>query len=223
MALFAEGSKVRPMRKLTLFVLLVVALAVPAMAEEKVPNGCDPQYQAIADNALVTLVGTGDLDILVVTDPLCWHCRLGHKLLSEYPEKYRTLKLSFFPRKSFIGSDMAAWILEDAVGKNDMRDKLDFAYKHLKQPKTEDVEEARMVILSQFLVFFPQMLGADQSIEELYAQLQKDHEPHTLQSASLAHNAKIPGTPVLIAGEKVLIGYGAGPWLKALDEKAICK
>ncbi|QJB55126.1 hypothetical protein [Pseudodesulfovibrio sp. zrk46] len=211
------------MRKLILSVLLVVALAVPALAEDKVPNGCDPLYQDIADNALVSFEGTGDLDVLVVTDPLCWHCRLGHKLLSEYPEKYRTVKLSFFPRRTFIGSDMAAWILEDAVGKDDLLDKLDFAYKHLKQPKTDDVAEARMVVLSQFIVFFPQMLGADESIEALYARLQKEHEPHTLQSSALAHSAKIPGTPVLVAGEKVLIGYGAGPWLKALDANAICK
>ncbi len=180
------------------------------------------EISAITDNAVVQFEGTGDLDITVITDPLCWHCRLAHKLLGEYPNLYRTVKISFFPRKSFIGSDMAAWILEDAVGQDDFKDKLDFAYKHLKQPKTEDLDEARMVVLSQFMVFFPQMLG-DLSIEDLFIKLQKDNEPHVLKSAELANAADLPGTPVLVAGEKILIGYGAGPWIKAMEAKAICK
>jgi len=210
------------MRKSILLTVLTMALLVPALSFAKGENGCDPKYQAIADNAIVQFEGTGDLDITVITDPLCWHCRLAHKLLGEYPQLYRTVNISFFPRKSFIGSDMAAWILEDAVGQADFKDKLDFAYKHLKQPKTEDLEEARMVVLSQFMVFFPQMLG-DLSIEELFIKLQKENEPHVLKSAELANAADLPGTPVLVAGEKILIGYGAGPWIKALEAKAICK
>lgn len=215
------------MRKIILLTVLAVALLVPALVfaegeKKKDISGCSPEYQALYDNAIVEFQGTGDLDILIVTDPLCWHCRLGHKLLGEYKNLYRNARLSFFPRRSFIGSDMAAWIIEDAVGKPDMLDKLDFAYKHLKQPKTNDLEEARMVVLSQFLMFFPQMLG-EQSIEDVFIQLKKDHEPHVLKSAELAKAADIPGTPVLAAGEKVLIGYGAGPWIKAMEAKAFCK
>ncbi len=190
--------------------------------EKKSVDSCGPEFKALADNAVVELHGTGDKDILILTDPLCWHCRLAHKLLGEYPEKYRSLKLSFFPRKSFIGSDMAAWILEDAVGTDDLKTKVDFAYKYLKQPETEDLAEARTVVLSQFLVFFPQLLG-DSTIEEVYDRLQKEYEPHVLKSAALAKAAKIPGTPVLIAGKHMVIGYGPDAWLKTLDKNEICE
>lgn len=196
-------------------------VAKPESQKEK-ETGCAPKYTAIADSAVVEFTGTGDMDILIVTDPLCWHCRLGHKVLNEYPNLYRKAKLAFFPRKSFIGSDMAAWVLHDAVGQDDLKDKIDFAYKHLKQPKTQDLDEARMVILSQFLVFFPQMLeGTD--VESLYTRLQKDHEDAVLETARLGREAELPGTPVLIAGEMILMGYGAGPWIQALEKKAICK
>ncbi len=184
-------------------------------------SGCAPQFKALYDNAVVAYHGNGDMDIVVVTDPLCWHCRLAHKLLTEYPDLYGTVRLSFFPRRSFPGSDMAAWILEDAVGNDDLLDKIDFAYKHLKRPQTDDPEEARKVVLSQFLIVFPSMRG-DLSIEALFSRLQKEHEPHVRKSAELANQADIPGTPVLVAGEKVLLGYGAAPWLEALKAKARC-
>lgn len=210
------------MRKISLFTILAIALIVPCLAQAEGETGCAPKYLAVAENAVVEFSGTGDMDILIITDPLCWHCRLGHKLLNEYPNLYGKAKLAFYPRKSFIGSDMAAWVLRDAAGKDDLKDKIDFAYKHLKQPKTQDLNEARMVVLSQFLVFFPQML-ADTDIDTLFTRLKNDHEADVLKTAELARTAKLPGTPVLIAGEMILMGYGAGPWIQALEKKAICQ
>ncbi|CCH48265.1 DsbA family protein [Pseudodesulfovibrio piezophilus] len=210
------------MRTFTSLIILFVALLVPHFAAAEGENGCDPQYRALAENALVEFKGTGDLDILVVTDPLCWHCRLGHKLLKEYPNLYRSVKLSFFPRRSFMGSDMAAWILEDAADSPLLKQKVDFAYENLKQPKTQDLAEARMVVLQQFLIFFPDMLEGT-NIDALYARLEHDHQQHVLESSALGNALKLPGTPVLVAGKKVLLGYGAGPWIKALEEKAFCK
>lgn len=192
--------------------------------KENKKDGCSPEFRAMYDNAIVELHGTGDLDIVVLTDPLCWHCRLGHKLLMEYPDKYRTLRMSFFPRKSFIGSDMAAWILEEAVGTPDLEDMVKFAYNHLKQPNTEDLNEAREVVLGQFLMSFPQLMKAgEDTLEATAARLQADHEPHVLKSAALADAVNMPGTPILIAGRSLVLGYGAGAWIKALDEKAICE
>jgi arsenate reductase-like glutaredoxin family protein len=69
---------------------------------------------------------------------------------------------------------------------------------------------------------FPDLLG-DGSVETLYARLQKDHEAHVLQSAALANAAKLAGTPVLVAGKKLLVGYGANPWMQALEAKAYCE
>ncbi|SOB59865.1 conserved exported protein of unknown function [Pseudodesulfovibrio profundus] len=211
------------MRKYFFLTSLALALIIPsfALAADKPVTGCSPQYAAITDSAKVIFEGTGDLDITVITDPLCWHCRLGHKLLNEYPKLYGKVRMVFFPRTQFIGSDMAAWILEDAAGTDSLKDKVDFAYKHLRQPTTEDITEARMVVLSQFLVFFPEMLEGT-SMEELYLRLQNDHEAHVLETARLCEEAGLAGTPVLFAGKVVLVGYGAGPWIKALEEKQAC-
>lgn len=210
------------MQKFIITAILTFALMLPALPGAAQDNGCSPKYAALGENALVTFSGTGDMDITVVTDPLCWHCRLGHKLLGEYPELYGTVRLVFFPRKSFIGSDMAAWILEDAVKSGRLQEKIDFAYKHLKQPKTKDLHEAREVVLSQFLIFFPEMLeGTD--MDSLFARLKAENEPHVLKTTTLGEAAELPGTPVLIAGRKILVGYGAGPWLKVLKEKALCE
>lgn len=212
------------MRKIIL-IILAVSLLIPAVAFAKdKKDGCAPEFRALYDNAVVELQGKGDLDIVVVTDPLCWHCRLGHKLLSEYPDKYRTMRLSFFPRKSFIGSDMAAWIIEEAVGTPDLKEVVDFAYKHLKQPKTEDLDEAREIVLGQFLMTFPQfMKPGETSLADTAARLKADHEPHVLKSAELADAAGLPGTPILIAGKHIVMGYGAGTWIQMLDKKGVCE
>lgn len=184
--------------------------------------GCAPQYRALADAAVVEIRGTGDMEAVIVTDPLCWHCRLGHKLLGQYPELYGSLKLLFFPRASFIGSDMAAWIIEDATGTERLGLLLDFAYGTLRQPKTADLDEARMLVLAQFVEAFPAML-AGTTLSELFVRLKQDHEAHVLAGAELARAAEIPGTPVLIAGGTLVMGYGPDAWLKALGEAGVCK
>jgi len=206
------------------FFLLIMAvlLLVPVLAYAEGSDGCSPEFTVLAEKALVELHGTGDMDIVVITDPLCWHCRLGHKLLSEYPDKYRTVKLLFFPRLSFIGSDMAAWILEDAAGTDKLKAMVDYAYSDLKQPKTEDLAEARMIVLAQFVLVFPEIV-AGTTMPELSVRLERDHRKHVEEGAALADAAELPGTPILIAGKIVLKGYGAGAWLKALDKKDICE
>lgn len=193
-----------------------------APAMEGIPKGCAPEFRALFDQAVVELQGTGDLDVLVITDPLCWHCRLGHKLLGEYPEKYGRLRLSFFPRQSFIGSDMAAWVLEDVAGTNRIQAYVDYAYSDLKQPKTNDLMEARMVVLFQFTEEFPELLDGT-TIEKLYVRLHAEHEAHVLESAAMSKAINIPGTPTIVVGDVVLPGYGPGPWLDALDAKNVCE
>lgn len=211
------------MRNIILLTLTALALLLPCSALAKGENGCAPKYQAITDSAVVKLQGTGDMDITVITDPLCWHCRLGHKLLNEEKQLYRTLNLVFYPRRSFIGSDMAAWIIEDAVGTDSLKAKIDFAYEYLKQPKTDDLDEARSLVLTQFVFQFPEMWKEGETIEKLAERLERDNRPHVTQTAELCRAAELPGTPVLLAGEYILMGYGAGPWVKALESKKMCK
>jgi arsenate reductase-like glutaredoxin family protein len=193
-----------------------------APAKPRVPDGCSPEFRALYDNAVVELHGEGDQDIVVVTDPLCWHCRLADKLLREYPKLYGKLRLSFFPRRSFIGSDMAAWVLEDAAGTDRLPKLARFAYHDLKQPKTKDLMEARMLVLDQFTKAFPELLKGT-TIAELYVRLQKEHEPHVLKSAQLARAAHLPGTPILVAGDKVVLGFGPEVWLKVLGDARMCR
>ena len=221
------STYVRPMRKyLFLFILVVTFIGGYGVdnssAASPESSSTTSTFRALADHAVVELKGTGELDIVVVTDPLCWHCRLGHKLLSDVPEKYRSMKLVFFPRRNFIGSDMAAWILEDAADTDDLKAKVDFAYKHLKQPKTDSLEEARTVVLSQFIVFFPEMLNGP-TLEELAERLEREHNPHVLKGAKLAEAADLPGTPILIAGQNVVMGYGPGKWMETLDKNEMCQ
>ncbi|WP_319582047.1 hypothetical protein [uncultured Pseudodesulfovibrio sp.] len=194
----------------------------PAPDKPRVPDGCAPEFRALFDNAVVELHGEGDLDVVIATDPLCWHCRLADKLLREYPNLYGRLRFSFFPRHSFIGSDMAAWVLEDAAGTDGLNALAKYAYNDLKQPKTEDLMEARMLVLAQFTKAFPEMLKGT-TMEDLYVRLQKEHEPHVLETAMLAKAAHLPGTPILVAGDKVVLGFGPDVWLKVLDQAKMCK
>ncbi|AMK12419.1 MAG: hypothetical protein AB7E51_01480 [Pseudodesulfovibrio sp.] len=195
--------------------------APPAAENPAEPNGCGPAFRALYDHAVVELEGEGEGEVLVVTDPLCWHCRLGHKLLAEYPKLWGKLRYSFFPRSSFIGSDMAAWVLEDAAGTDRLHALTDYAYTDLKQPKTDDLMTARMIVLVQFTQAFPDLLEGT-SLEALFVRLQKDHEAHVLESAQMARAADLPGTPILAAGKRVVLGFGPGPWLKVLEEAEVC-
>jgi hypothetical protein len=203
--------------------LVLLLSAGPAHAAEPADDagGCAPQYRVLAEAARVEIRGTGELEALVLTDPLCWHCRLGHKLLGEYPELYGRLKILFFPRAGFIGSDMAAWVIEDAAGTDRLRAMLDYAYQDLRQPKVSDLDEARMLVLAQFTAAFPHMLEGT-TLPELFVRLRRDHEAHVLAGAELARAAAIPGTPVLVAGRTLVMGYGPDAWLEALGEATMC-
>ncbi|TDT92283.1 DsbA family protein [Pseudodesulfovibrio indicus] len=210
------------MRALLIISFLSLTMLFPPQSYAADEDGCAPKFLTLTESARVELKGKGDFDIVVATDPLCGHCRLGHKLLKEYPEKYRSLKLLFYPRQSFIGSDMAAWILEDFVGSDRLETMVDFAYSDLKQPKTKDLNEARMGVLMQFTEEFPSLL-ANTTLPKLFVKLGRTHRERVLKGASLAKAAGLPGTPVLLAGENIVMGYGPQHWLTALDKKAICK
>jgi hypothetical protein len=209
------------MKRHILLLCLAVALLLPASALAEDAGGCAPQYRALAQAAAVELKGTGDIDLVVLTDPLCWHCRLAHKLLGEYPEMYATVKLLFFPRPNFIGSDMAAWVLEDAAGTDRLKPLVDFAYDDLRKPSVENLEEARMLVLVQFTQAFPSLIEGT-TLSDLFDRLKRDHEAHVLAGADLARAAAIPGTPVLIAGSNVVVGYGPDAWLEAIGKKQLC-
>ncbi|MFH1915621.1 MAG: hypothetical protein ABIK45_15260 [Pseudomonadota bacterium] len=206
---------------LPVLVLSFFLAAASAMAGDDAP-GCAPQYRALVEVARVEMHGTGDMEALIVTDPLCWHCRLGHKLLGEYPNLYGRVKILFLPGRSFIGSDMAAWVIEDAAGTDRFQAVLDFAYQDLRQPKVSDLDEARMLILSQFTAAFPKMLEGT-TLPELFVRLGNEHGPRVAAGAELARAAEIPGTPILIAGSTIVMGYGPDEWLKALGQAQVCE
>jgi hypothetical protein len=217
------------MKKLMLLIALALLLLVPGpgtaadTASDKAGDagGCAPQYRALAAAAVVEIPGAGEAEVVVLTDPLCRHCRLAYKLLGEYPEMFSGEKLLFFPRQSFTGSDMAAWVLEDAAGAAHIKALVDFAYTELRQPQTDNLDEARMLILAQFTEAFPAMLKRT-TLSDLFDRLKRDHEAHVLAEAALARAANVPGTPVLIAGPEVVIGYGPDEWLEAIGRKGVC-
>jgi hypothetical protein len=60
------------------------------------------------------------------------------------------------------------------------------------------------------------------TLPELFVRLRRDHEAHVLAGAHLARAAAIPGTPVLIAGRTLVMGYGPDAWLEALGEARAC-
>ncbi|MUM76372.1 hypothetical protein GKC30_01845 [Pseudodesulfovibrio sp. F-1] len=184
-------------------------------------GGCAPRYRALVEAARVELRGTGDTEVLIVTDPLCWHCRLGHKLVGEYPDLYGRVKVLFLPGRSFLGSDMAAWVIEDVAGTDRLKPLLDFAYRDLRQPKVSDLDEARMLILAQFTAAFPDMLEGT-TLPDLFLRLAKEHGPRVAAGAELARAAQLPGTPILIAGDTIVMGYGPEAWLEALAAKSVC-
>ena len=196
-----------------------------ALARAIVSNGCDPLFRDMFKEALVELRGTGDFDIVVVTDPLCWHCRLGHKLLSEYPEKVTAASVfPLFPRAG--GPSGPTWppgFLRTWPGEDALRAYVDFAYTELKQPKTHDLDEARILVLAQFCGALPEVAGRNHPGRAVRAAALDAHETHVVMAAELARDADLPGTPCLVAGETVLMGFGPGPWLEALDAKKMCK
>jgi len=237
LAFVGERYMHRGMRKSSLLIAVLVLAVVfglcghsradsstaqPSGNDSPFRSACTPDIKAVVESAVVSFKGTGEGEVAVVTDPLCWHCRLGHKLLNEYPELYGTVRLVFFPRKSFIGSDMAAWILEDYAASDNLKTMIDYSYYELKQPKTQDLIEARMIVLLQFTQKFPEMLNGT-SLPQLAIRLQKTHEAHVLASAELGNAAKLPGTPVLITGDSLVIGYGPDIWIDKIKRMAACK
>ena len=88
--------------------------------------------------------------------------------------------------------------------------------------KTDDLPEARMIMLLQFTNKFPWLVEGT-TVPELFVRLQKDHEANVQKEVDLARAVHFPGTPILIVGGTVLVGYAPDPWLEAFKEAPVCE
>ena len=185
---------------------------------ESAADGPVNHYQALKDHSVVTIHGTGTTEAVLVTDPMCNHCRIAHLFLHDNRQLFGTLHLVFMPRESYPGSDMAAWIAEDLADSSHLQGVLDFLFEMLHRPASKDPEEARMDVLDQFLKAYS-VASDTVTPQELRERLGKEHGEHAAKGTELVRQADLPGTPILMTPDETVKGFSPGHWTEVLSGK----
>ena len=161
-----------------------------------------------ADFGHTVMEGTGKVDVIMVSDPICPYCQKAFEYLLQNMDKVKSFKLVHLPLAGHLGADTACQVLIYAYkNKISPQEILKFAYTELTavQPEGKDKDEklkkAREEILNQFMTKFPALkksLGSDAAS----AQKKLDEETNDVmqKDAELTKAHGLDFTPIIYVG-----------------------
>lgn len=158
------------------------------------------------------LNGTGQKEVVLISDPFCPYCRQALTFLTEKLSRIATLSLVHLPLAMHPGADAAAWIMEFAREEVTALYKqiVDFAYTGLRAPGTENDsptgdEDAQRNVIRQFLEKFPKLTV--QPAESFLYYLKEKYERQDLATRQELKKLRISGTPVVIIDGQAIQGF----------------
>lgn len=165
------------------------------------------------------LTGTGQKDVVFVSDPFCPYCREAYKLLLGQVSLIKNLSIVHLPLPMHPGADAAAWIMEYAREHAETlyRDVVDFAYSGLRAVTGQDSatpDAAQKDVISQFLTRFPKL--TDQQAEPFFFFLKGKYETSTAAVGRELRKLRINGTPVVIIDGQATHGFDPEETLRRL-------
>ncbi len=156
--------------------------------------------------------GTGQKDVVIVTDPFCPYCRQALNFLSGKLSQIATLKLVHLPLAMHPGAEAAAWIMEFAreEAADFYRQVVGFAYDGLKAPAGEDGspakgDDAQRDVIRQFLEKFPKLTILP--LEPFLYYLKEKYEPQDHSTRQELRKLRITGTPVVVIDGQAIHGF----------------
>lgn len=169
-------------------------------------TGKNPAEMAMAEISKVDLPknfgsvvekGSGDREIVLVSDPFCPYCRTAWSFLTEQKEEYKDFTLVHMPLSFHVGADASCWLL--AHVEENFPDKIsevaNWAYTEFQAPREQDLEKAREKVIGAFLEKFPWLTDNDAS--EFGYFLKGKYSDKIEEEFKTAQEMGISGTPAI--------------------------
>lgn len=198
-------------------------------------NGDDLRYDALAvirhedlpaDFGYKILNGTGHSHVVIVSDPMCYHCKSAFRYMLANTRDVETLEMVHYFRRGDFDSETATRIIFYAIA-HDITpvEVIKFAYTELSPPKTKGTNEElikmiQVAILDQFYKKFPKLkesLGSD--TDQALKTLKKETEDAAVAVEKKVMPLGMAGTPVVYIDGMRVDGFKPDIYNRAFSEK----
>lgn len=158
------------------------------------------------------LKGSGDAQVLFLSDPFCPYCRHAYTYLLEQEDKIDQLKIAHFPINPNSGAMALTFLMMEFKGQDNYPDVVDFAYMIDMEELSgnRDYQVIRM-FNEEFEVF-------EDEPEKVFADLEDRHMDPLSEEMEKMQALGLTGTPVLIVNGVMVNGFNKARIDKLLDK-----
>lgn len=203
------------LRRLVLALALILAMVPAALAGkydlsklDAVSTNVEKQLAALAHPLAF---GNGPVEVILISDPFCRHCRRTYDFLQNSRDRVGTLRVVHVSLVGYAGSDMAGACADFLAEKGKGIEGLNLAYT-LTPPTDEDEEQAARKVFQEFRDAFPEEFGTTDF--QTFARMTM---PEFYKHVQTVADWQFTGTPHVIINGRHLKGYNPA-WLDAMLE-----
>lgn len=147
------------------------------------------------------LRGSGDAQVLFLSDPFCPYCRHGYTYLLDQKDKIDQLKIAHFPINPNSGALALTFLMMEFKGQDNYLDVVDFAY----MIEMDDISGNRDY---QVISMFNQEFGVfEDEPEKVFAYLEDRHLDLLTEEMEKMQGLGLTGTPVFIVNGVMVNGF----------------
>ncbi|WP_285905168.1 DsbA family protein [Pseudodesulfovibrio pelocollis] len=156
--------------------------------------------------ASLAFKGTGQTDIVFLTDPFCYYCKKGYQFLSQHLDLIGEFNVAHMPSAGSPGSAAATWVICYAIEQGfDVKDVLEFTYGALEAPKANTMKAVSLLVLGQYQRQFPTLFKG--TAEAFYTLLDAKYSQKVSTNAQALNNLGFNATPFFQVKGTVLRGF----------------
>lgn len=189
---------------LTVFVLVLMAAT---FSHARDVEELFPRFPRATELALTPYIhqymqGTGEHDVLMISDPFCGYCRRAYAHLLHRSDTIKSVRILHLPLDNYPGSDVAVLLIRKFAKTDHLPEFLTFAHAMELPPKELDMDKARGFTFQAFQGEFPQAMEG-LTLETLIA----EGLAEVKEGADAAISLGFTGTPHIIVDGYHLKGY----------------
>ncbi|MCA1742586.1 MAG: DsbA family protein [Desulfonatronovibrio sp.] len=145
--------------------------------------------------------GSGDAQVLFLSDPFCPYCRQGYTYLLDQKDKIDQLKIAHFPINPDSGALALTFLMMEFKGQDNYSEVVDFAYMI-------DMKELSGNRNHQVISMFNQEFGVfEDEPEKVFADLEERHMDVLTEEMNKMQSLGLTGTPVFIVNGVMVSGF----------------
>ena len=138
------------------------------------------------------LKGTGQADVLFLSDPFCPYCRHAYFYLLDQQDRISELMIAHYPLSPGSGSEALTFLMMEHKDKDSFQEVVDFAYRIDRTLFTDNADHSVVRIYNE------EFEAYTRTSEEVFEYLQEKHQGNLLNRMEQMRGMGLSGTPMFI-------------------------